>query len=95
MDNFVKEVVAKPEEDEAKTKFRKNMIRENRSIVDSIKDHLILCVSSLDTLKEMLESLTRLFEEKNINQNMTLGILLKNVKMKKSETIHSYFTRVS
>ena len=95
MENFVKEVVAKPEEDEAKTRFRKNIIRAKRIIVDSIKDHLIPHVSSLDTLKEIFEALTRLFEGKNINRKMTLKTQLKNVKMQKFETIHFYFTRVS
>ena len=70
LENFVKEVVAKPEEGEAKTRFRKNMIRAKRIIADSIKDHLIPHVSSLDTPKEMFEALTRLFEGKNINRKM-------------------------
>jgi len=87
--------VAKPEGEEAKAKFKKNKIGAKRIIVDSIKDHLIPHVSSLDTPKEMFEALTRLFEGKNINQKMTLRTQLKNVKMQKSETIHSYFTRVS
>ena len=37
-------------------------------IVDSIKDHIIPHVSSLNTPKEMFDSLTKLFEGKNINQ---------------------------
>lgn len=63
------EVVAEPEEDEAKTRFRKNMIRAKRIIVDSIKDHLIPHVSSLDTPKEMFEALIRSFEGKNISED--------------------------
>ena len=43
----------------------------------------------------MFEALTRLFEGKNINQKMSLRTQLKNVKMQKFETIHSYFTRIS
>ena len=39
--NFVKEVVSYPEEDEAKEKYKKYMIRDKRIITDSIKDHLI------------------------------------------------------
>ena len=41
LEKFVKEEVAKPEGDEAKANFKKNMIREKRIIVESIKDHLI------------------------------------------------------
>ena len=43
----------------------------------------------------MFDSLTKLFEGKNINQNMTLRKQLKNVKIQNAETIQLYFTRVS
>ena len=56
-------------------------------IVDSIKDHIIPHVSSLNTPKEMFDSLTKLFEGKNINKKMTLQNQLKNVKIQNAETI--------
>ena len=43
----------------------------------------------------MFYSLTKLFEGKNLNRNMTLRKQLKNVKIQNVETIQSYFTRVS
>ena len=43
----------------------------------------------------MFDSLTKLFEWKNINWKMTLRNQLKNVKIQNAETIDSYFTRVS
>ena len=92
LEKFVKEVV-EPKGDETKSKFKK--IRAKRIIADSIKDHLIPHVSSLDTSKETFEALAKLFEGKNTNQKMTLRTQLKNLKMQKSETIHSYFNRVS
>ena len=76
-----------------KALHKKNLAK--RIIVDSIKDHLIRQVSSLKTPKEMFVSLTKLFEGKSINQNMTLRNQLKNVKIQNAETIQSYFTRVS
>ena len=63
-------------------------------IVDSITDHLVPQVSSIKTPK-MFDSLTELFEGKNINQNMMLRNQLKNVKIHNIETIQSYFTGVS
>ena len=71
------------------------MVKAKRIITDSIKDHLIPQVSSLKTPKEMFDSLTKLLEWKNINQNMTLRNRLKNVKIQNAETIQLYFTRVS
>ena len=50
---------------------------------------------SLKKPKEMFDSLTKLFEGKNINQKMTLRNQLKNVKIQNAKTIHSYFTMVS
>ena len=43
--------VPEPEEEEAKEKFMKDQIRAMRIIADSIKDHLIPQVSSLETPK--------------------------------------------
>ena len=40
----------------------------------------------------MFDSLTKLFEGKNINQKMTLRKQLKNVKISNAETIQYYFT---
>jgi hypothetical protein len=78
-----------------KEKYKKNLVNEKRIIVDSIKDHLIPNVSSLKTPKQMFDALSRLYEGKNINQNMMLRTQLKSVKMQILETIQSYFTRVS
>ena len=50
---------------------------------------------SLYKSKDIFDSLTKLFEGKNINQKMTLRKQLKNLKIQNAETIQSYFTRVS
>ena len=51
LDKYVKEEVTKIEEAEAKEKQKKDMIREQRIIANSIKDHLIPKVSSKKTPK--------------------------------------------
>ena len=68
---------------------------DKRIIANSIKDHIIPHMSSLKTPKEMFDSLSKIFEGKNINWKMTLRNQLKNVKIQNVETIQSYFTRVS
>ena len=73
---------------------QKNLVKDKKIIADSVTDQLVPQVSSLNTSK-MFDSLTNLFEGKNINQNMTLRNKLKNVKIQNVETIQSYFTRVS
>jgi hypothetical protein len=58
LEGFIEEEVAEPEGDEAKEKYKKNLVKAKRIIVDSIKDHLIPHVSSLNTLKQIFNSLS-------------------------------------
>ena len=71
------------------TLHKKNLVKDKKIIADSIEYHLIPQVSSLKTLKEMFNSVTKLFEGKNINQKMTLRNHLTNVKIQNAETIQS------
>jgi hypothetical protein len=79
---FIKEV-EEPEDAIEKAKHQKDSIRAQRIIADSIKDHLMPYVSSKKTLKEMFDSLSKLYEGKNINRKMNLRSQLKNTKMQK------------
>ena len=67
LDSYFSEEVLVPEGDEAKALHKKKLVMAKRIIANSIKDHLILQVSTLKTLKEIFDSLTKLFEGKNIN----------------------------
>ena len=67
LDSYINKEVPVPEGDEAKALHKKNLVKAKRIIADSIKDHLIPHVSSLKTSKELFDSLTKLFEGKNIN----------------------------
>ena len=71
MDTHISGEVPVPEGDEAKVLHKKNLVKEKMIIVDS-KDHLIPQEYSLKTPKEMFDSLTKIFEGKNINQKMNL-----------------------
>ena len=84
LDGFTKEYVKEPEGGEAKGKQKKYMIKVKRIIANSIKDQLISHVSSKNTLKEMFDSQTNMFESKNINRRMTLRNQLKGVKIQKT-----------
>jgi hypothetical protein len=62
LDKFIIEEVQEPQGDEAKAKYKKDTVRAKRIIANSIKDHLIHHVSSLSSPKQMMDTLTRLFE---------------------------------
>ena len=55
--DYVQEEVAEPEDEEAKVKYKKNLVREKRIIADSIKDDLIPHISSMKTLESQVDVL--------------------------------------
>jgi hypothetical protein len=63
--------------------------------VDSIKYHLIPCISHLDSSKKMYDNLTNLFSIKNIGQVMSLKNELRDMKMNDDDNITSYFVIIS
>ena len=65
---------------------KKNLVKAKKIMVDSVTNQLVPQVSSLKT-PTRFDSLTKLFEGKNIDQNMTLRNQLKNVKIQNAETI--------
>src|SRR5713101_4423308 len=67
---------------------KKNLVKANKIIADSVTNQLVLQVSSLKT-PNMFDSLTKLFEGKNINQNMALRKQLKNVKIQNAEQLEA------
>ena len=86
LSKYIKEEVAEPEEDEAKEKHKKDLLRAIRIIANFIKDHLIPQVSSKETLKEMYDALARMYEGRNINRKMNLRTQLKSTKENPSKT---------
>jgi hypothetical protein len=87
--------VQEPDEEEEMTKHKKNEKKAKRIVSDSVKDHLIPHISELQTVRQMYEALSRLYESKDISQNLTLRNKLCNMKMDNSESITSYLMRVS
>ena len=71
LDTYMSRNIPILEGDEAKALQKKNLVKAKKIIVDSIMNQLVPQVSSLKKPK-MFDSLTKLFEGKNINWNMTL-----------------------
>jgi hypothetical protein len=85
----------KSEDEEARAKFKKNEVKAQRILTDSIKDHLIPNVLELKTPKEMFNALTRIYESKNTSRKLTLRHQLMNMTMNKSEIVVNYFMKIS
>ena len=95
LENYIKDDISEPKEDESKEKHEQDLIKEMRNIIDFIKDHLIPQLSSKKTPKKMYDALSRMYEGRNVNRKMNLRAQLKGTKMSKRESIQYYFTRVS
>ena len=60
-----------------------------------MKDHLIPIISPLKIAKEFYDALIKLFETNTPSRKRTLKGKLHNMKMKKNETIATFFTKIS
>ena len=78
------------EEEEQKTKHKKNEKKAKRIVSVSVKDNLIPHISKLQTTRKMYEALNGLYESKDISWNLALRNQLRNMKMDKSESVKSY-----
>lgn len=65
VDDYVNRVIPKPTDNNGKAKHKKNEAKENRILIDSVKDHLIPHISQLKTAKQIYDALTGLFETNN------------------------------
>ena len=63
--------------------------------MDSVKSHLIFHISKAATAKEMFDTLKNLFERDSTSKLIALRTQLHTIKMKKLESVDSYFTRVA
>ena len=87
LEKYIKKNIAKPKEDKSKEKHGQELIKEIRIIVDSIKHHFIPQVSSKKTPNKMDDSLSMMYEGRNINRDMYLRAQLKVTKMRKGGLI--------
>ena len=58
LEGFIEVDILDSEEEEAKAKHKKSLVKAKRIIANSIKDHLIPHVSFLKTPKQMFDALS-------------------------------------
>jgi hypothetical protein len=64
-------------------------------ILDTIKDHFILCIFEKKTMTEMFDALVSLYQSENINKKMTLQNKLISIEMTRSDTVTNYIMKVT
>ena len=63
-------------------------------ILDGVKDHIIPHITGKDSSHQMWIALIKLYQSDNQNRKMVLREKLNSIKMNRSETMASYFTRI-
>ena len=91
-DEVVKHTTSNPIKicsDDIAAPFNKKDIKEKRIILNVVKDHVIMHITSKTHAYLMWESLTNLYQSSNINQKMVLREKLKSIRMTKDESVTS------
>jgi hypothetical protein len=74
---------------------KKNEEKSKRILIDSIKYHLIPHIVELKTAKGMFDALVGLFESKNTSRKLALRNYLCCIMMTTSDSVATYFMKVS
>ena len=88
-------VVEEPTTNVGWVNFKKNQVKDNKIIYDLVKDNLIFVIISLKTTNECFDTLTNLYEKKDLIQKRALKNKLWNLKMEKENNVASLFTNIS
>ena len=75
--------------------WRKNDVKARKILMDSVKNHLVSHLSKSKTAKKMFDSLRKLFEQDSASRSIALRTQLHTIKMNRSESVASYFMRIT
>ena len=95
--DFAVKDIPKPVEEEEEDRlasWRRHDVKVRKILIDSMKSHLLFHISKAATTKEMFDTLKNLFERDSTSKSIALRSQLHNLKMKKSKSMDSYFTRI-
>lgn len=89
--------IPKPAEEECEhlAAWRRHDVKARKILIDSMKSHLLFHISKAATAKEMFDILKKLFERDSTSKSIALRSQLHTLKMKKSESVDSYFARIA
>jgi hypothetical protein len=93
--NFALTAVPIPDDAMQQATWRKSDDKAQKILMDSMKNHLISIITKKETAKEMFDALKKLFERDSTSRSIALRTQLHTIKMTISESIASYFTRVT
>jgi hypothetical protein len=81
--------------DEEKTDWKVDDVKAWKTIIYSVRDHLLPHIAILKTTYEMYDALKKMFESNNTNRALTSKHQFQNIKMTKDDTIATFFMKIS
>jgi hypothetical protein len=91
----IEKTLPKKTTDGEKADWKIDDVKERKTIIYSVRDHLLPRISTLKTTYEMYDALKKMFESNNTNIALTLKHQLQNIKMANADTIATFFMRIS
>jgi hypothetical protein len=81
--------------DEEEEEWKEDDVKARKIIIYSVRDHLLPRIANLKTTCEMYEALKNMFESNNTLIALTLKSQLQNIKMTKTDTVATFFMKIS
>jgi hypothetical protein len=95
LEQYVPTVVEEPMNNAGRMDLGKSQSNAKRIIFDSVKDSIILAMTSMMTAKDYMDTLVNLYEKHTKSQKRTLKHKLKYLKMEKGESVASFCSRIA
>ena len=94
LDDIVLNVMEEPTTNAGRLSYKTKQGKARRGIYNSIREELMPNITSLKTAKECYDTLVNLYEKKTPSQKRFLKKRLRNLKLKKDESVGSFFTKI-
>ena len=72
VEDFALKEVPFPDDATQQTTWRKSDVKARKILMDSVKNHLVSHMAKAETVKEMFDSLKKLFERDSTNRSIAL-----------------------
>lgn len=91
---YVDSVVAEPTNPDLIKKYKGEMAKIKRMILDGIKDHIVCQIAGRDTAKEMWDALSTLYQGSSMQRKMYLDQKMISMQIHKGERIDLFLTKL-
>ena len=87
--DFALTTVPVPDDATQLAAWKKNDVKDQKILMDFVKNHLVSHLAKSETAKEMFDSLKKLFERDSASRLIALRTQLHTIKMNRSESVAS------